>query len=1090
MSERTVAQTQQQAQTSPAHTGRILQRKCACGQHTMAGGECQECGKKRNGIQRETINQSANGAGVSLLGIPVMQRKLMVGASNDPLEQEADRVADQVLAAPAHSVVSGTPPHIQRYAGQATESTETAPASVDRVLANPGKPLEPALRQDMEQRFGYDFSRVRVRSDAVAAQSARDVNAHAYTVGHDIVFGAGKFAPATQEGRRLLAHELTHVVQQDNEPALRRTVHRSSCPHDEPFGSGCGVFEWKGPASDLADFVQVGTDRIITASLPQHFSGTWLPQLLSPPNLAKGGKSHGFVDAAKVNTTGGLTVEVLEIKSRNTNNGGCALATTETDGYVQALRPLAPHVVNLSAGLAKVGGLRTDECRNISAAEKQTLVAAGLDVNNPDSVRAWCLYNDLQNKLNRTFTTGFATATFTANKDGAAKTDYVVGVIPITCKRGRKTVAGTKKLVFEVNTKGGLSYRCDKRCGDQPEEEKEKVKEERKEIEVPVDKRLRGIEQPDQEDDYDPIEDDIRVPPEGIDVTDVLIATTVGIATVATVHALMKKAKTEAEKKALKVVAEKAIEKMAKRGASQAARHLNSQNLAKIGTKAYEQAVKKAEQEAAKRLARTTEEKLAKRLSSKLGEKAAKQGAKAIFKAAGKALPVIGILLTAGEVLAAVDAISKGAELGIGFSGSEADLGAGTDIKVKGEKSKDGATTDVKTEQTEVDIEMDKAPDVQGIMEIETKQVKIKGKVDGKDGDPVMVNLKVKMQNTTVVFRSTGKFKGGNIVVDGGLEITDSEIEIDLPPDTVLDPPEPGQQRVIKGVKVKVTKVGSGMGTPGTQGQSGTGGQPGTKVQPPPVGEERKKLLGEIQGDPGVKKIYDAVIRPQGVPVTDEVLRRLLALKEQLKQHPEVVDRVIGILQKGGLKDPIKDLIEPMEAEIRKAIEEKAKKQQPPPPRTGGTPSDKPTKDTPPPTTPQTASPVADPCKDAEKLDLWPIVDAVLSGKPSGLPADIAVRLGKKTFDEKTPKPTETATSPVYFGRKTPDGLRKYTVWVHGKDMKPLKTWDKKLFVWAADYEFTAPSGVIMSDQGDWPICFNDGGTTRRMTWGMLKKTK
>lgn len=96
----------------------------------------------------------------------------------------------------------------------------TAPTSANRVLAGPGSPLEPTLRQDMEQRFGHDFARVRVHADAAAEQSARDVNANAYTVGHDIVFGSGRFAPATREGRRLLAHELTHVVQQNANGAM------------------------------------------------------------------------------------------------------------------------------------------------------------------------------------------------------------------------------------------------------------------------------------------------------------------------------------------------------------------------------------------------------------------------------------------------------------------------------------------------------------------------------------------------------------------------------------------------------------------------------------------------------------------------------------------------------------------------------------------------------------------------------------------------------------------------------------------------------------------------------------------------------
>jgi Domain of unknown function (DUF4157) len=125
-------------------------------------------------------------------------------------EQEADRVADQTTA----PVVSGVPPRIQRFSGQSNGQTGSAIASVSQVLASSGKPLEPALRQDMEQRFGHDFSRVRVHFDAAAEQSAREMRANAYTVGNDVVFGASRFAPGTREGRRLLAHELTHVVQQ------------------------------------------------------------------------------------------------------------------------------------------------------------------------------------------------------------------------------------------------------------------------------------------------------------------------------------------------------------------------------------------------------------------------------------------------------------------------------------------------------------------------------------------------------------------------------------------------------------------------------------------------------------------------------------------------------------------------------------------------------------------------------------------------------------------------------------------------------------------------------------------------------------
>ncbi|WP_218583823.1 DUF4157 domain-containing protein [Pseudomonas akapageensis] len=93
-----------------------------------------------------------------------------------------------------------------------------ATASVHQALASPGQPLAIDTRMFFESTFQRDFSAVRVHADAAAQQSARDIHAKAYTLGHDVVFGAGHFAPSTQEGRRLLAHELTHVVQQDRSP--------------------------------------------------------------------------------------------------------------------------------------------------------------------------------------------------------------------------------------------------------------------------------------------------------------------------------------------------------------------------------------------------------------------------------------------------------------------------------------------------------------------------------------------------------------------------------------------------------------------------------------------------------------------------------------------------------------------------------------------------------------------------------------------------------------------------------------------------------------------------------------------------------
>lgn len=191
MSRQIATQTPQQTQNANPSANTLLQRKCACGNHTVAGGECTECAKKST-----------------------LQRKLSIGASNDPLEMEADRVANQVLAVQTPPRVREAWPHIQRYAKQATGQADTAPADVQRVLASSGRPLGPALQQDMEQRFGHDFSQVRVHTGAKAAESARSVNALAYTVGRDIVVQPEYYKPESTEGKRLLAHELTHVVQQ------------------------------------------------------------------------------------------------------------------------------------------------------------------------------------------------------------------------------------------------------------------------------------------------------------------------------------------------------------------------------------------------------------------------------------------------------------------------------------------------------------------------------------------------------------------------------------------------------------------------------------------------------------------------------------------------------------------------------------------------------------------------------------------------------------------------------------------------------------------------------------------------------------
>lgn len=180
---------------------------------------------------------------------PAMQAKLTVNQPGDPFEQEADRIADQVLR-----MSSGEPSFgrtstvvqraiLQRCACQHKEEEEQrkvqrkeessggqeAPAGVENVLrSGGGQALDAETRAFMEPRFGHDFSRVRIHADAQAADSAHAVRARAYTVGQDVVFGAGQFSPGTTEGKRLLAHELTHTVQQGAAPS--RIAHDPAPP--------------------------------------------------------------------------------------------------------------------------------------------------------------------------------------------------------------------------------------------------------------------------------------------------------------------------------------------------------------------------------------------------------------------------------------------------------------------------------------------------------------------------------------------------------------------------------------------------------------------------------------------------------------------------------------------------------------------------------------------------------------------------------------------------------------------------------------------------------------------------------------------
>ena len=167
--------------------------------------------------------------------------KLKVSQPGDVYEQEADRVADQVMrTSPTDSDASTLSlreedridckcatceleedqgrlvPNVSRIQSNASnlEGPEEVAIEISNLRSTGGLPLDRSTKEFMEYRFGHDFSNVKIHTDDRATRTAASVNALAYTVGNDIVFGRGEYKPSTAEGRRNLAHELTHVVQQ------------------------------------------------------------------------------------------------------------------------------------------------------------------------------------------------------------------------------------------------------------------------------------------------------------------------------------------------------------------------------------------------------------------------------------------------------------------------------------------------------------------------------------------------------------------------------------------------------------------------------------------------------------------------------------------------------------------------------------------------------------------------------------------------------------------------------------------------------------------------------------------------------------
>lgn len=193
--------------------------------------------------------RSGNGARV--------QPKLVVGAANDPAEQAADRAAEQVMARGEGVGPVAVAPATGRIRREASGSAGGGSASGAAQAAigslGNGAPLPAGERAFFEPRFGRDLSDVRIHDGDAADSASRSIAARAFTLGNDIAFARGEYRPGTDDGRRLMAHELAHVMQRDGDGGVIRRVSRDQCAPECVAASGSGVEKGKFQLTIMSD---------------------------------------------------------------------------------------------------------------------------------------------------------------------------------------------------------------------------------------------------------------------------------------------------------------------------------------------------------------------------------------------------------------------------------------------------------------------------------------------------------------------------------------------------------------------------------------------------------------------------------------------------------------------------------------------------------------------------------------------------------------------------------------------------------------------------------------------------------------------
>lgn len=304
-----------------------------------------------------------NPPGTALLNHrPIIQKKLEVGSPDDPLEQEADQMADQVVhrmalgaAPPPLSPSKRNESSIQRQCADCEQdevvqakfespsnriqtkgissNSAVSPHVSSQIFATKGggQTLPPPLLTHMQSGFGQELSSVRIHTDGQAANLSRDLNAKAFTVGRDIYFGQGQFEPNTKSGQHLLAHELTHTIQQSNQ--IRRA------PDSEPSS------EEKEKQAFIAE------KRRFEDSQKEYFDelgGTMVGQIMHSAGFAENTVPTTPADAEKLITFWGLSMAtiVAEMAAMSASLTTQVVGKTTTDSlakmqadFIAALSP-------------------------------------------------------------------------------------------------------------------------------------------------------------------------------------------------------------------------------------------------------------------------------------------------------------------------------------------------------------------------------------------------------------------------------------------------------------------------------------------------------------------------------------------------------------------------------------------------------------------------------------------------------------------------------------------------------------------------------------------------------------------------------